>query len=248
MSRWLRARLVVDRLLAAVLLVPLAPVIAFLAHRVQRFDGGPGLITVPRVGRDGAPFAMWKLRSMRVEDASGRATGVPLTAEGDDRITPIGARLRAYYLDEMPQLVNVVRGEMCLLGPRPEAPPFVDDRAAWRQVLATPPGIAGPTQLVVNDWERDVITEDPTGSGYVDIVLPVKLAIDGWYVRRSSPKVDALVVITLLRRLVPGTGSYTLKQLVRREVPEVEVVGDDDAADVVAIRSVTEAPRAVLVR
>ncbi|MCB0976723.1 MAG: sugar transferase [Acidimicrobiales bacterium] len=224
MNWWLRVRSVLDRVVAAVLLVPLAPVMAVLSYRIRRYDGGPGMITVPRVGRDGREFGMWKLRSMRVEDPSGMAGGVRLTGEDDDRITPIGVRLRAYYLDEMPQLVNVVRGEMALLGPRPEAPEFVDDSEGWREVLSMRPGIAGPTQLVVNNWEREVITADPTGETYTEEVVPVKLAIDGWYVRRSSPKLDALVAITLLRRFMPGTGSYTLKKVVRREVPATVAV------------------------
>jgi lipopolysaccharide/colanic/teichoic acid biosynthesis glycosyltransferase len=228
MSSWLRARMILDRVIAAILLVPLAPIIGVLAHLVRRHDGGPGVIQVPRVGRGGRTFGMWKLRSMRVENGDGMARGIRLTSEEDVRITPIGARLRAYYLDEMPQLINVVRGEMTLLGPRPEAPEFVTDDPSWAAVLAVPPGIAGPTQLVVNDWEREVITEDPSGSAYVDAVVPVKVAIDAWYVGCSTPKLDALVVVTLLRRLMPGTGSYTLKRLVRREVVETAVIDELD--------------------
>lgn len=228
MSSWFRVRMVLDRVVAAVLLVPLAPVMGVLAFLVRRHDGGPGLIRVPRVGRGGRTFGMWKLRSMRVEQDDGMAAGVRLTGEHDDRITPIGVKLRAYYLDEMPQLLNVVRGEMSLLGPRPEAPEYVDEGPAWTDVLAVPPGIAGPTQLVVNQWERAVITADPTGTAYEVDVVPVKLAIDRWYVKGSSPKLDTLVAITLLRRFMPGTGSYTLKKLVRREVPESVTVADDD--------------------
>lgn len=224
MSRWFRARLVIDRLVAALLLVPLAPVMAALAFLIRRHDGGPGLIRVPRVGRAGRPFGMWKLRSMRVDQPGGMASGVRLTGEHDDRITPIGVKLRAYYLDEMPQLLNVVRGEMSLLGPRPEAPEFVDGAPTWDAVLSVPPGIAGPTQLIVNHWERAVITAEPTGRAYRDDVLPVKLAIDRWYNRSSSPKLDALVAVTLLRRFLPGTGSYTLKKLVHHEVAETAAV------------------------
>lgn len=224
MSGWFRARLVLDRAVAAVLLVALAPVMGVLSLLIRRHDGGPGLIQVARVGRGGEPFGMWKLRSMRVDQPGGMAAGVRLTGEHDDRITPIGIKLRAYYLDEMPQLLNVVRGEMTLLGPRPEAPEFVDDAPAWADVLSVPPGIAGPTQLIVNHWERAVITAEPTGRAYRDDVLPVKLAIDRWFVRSSSPKLDALVAITLLRRFLPGTGSYTLKKVVRRAVPETALV------------------------
>lgn len=214
-----------DRVVAVVALVPLSPVLAVLALLVRRHDGGPALIAVPRTGRHGRPIRMWKLRSMRSLSPDGLAGGMPLTTEHDDRITPIGRRLRAYHLDEIPQLYNVVRGDMCLLGPRPEAPEFVDPSdPRWRSVLRSPPGIAGPTQLIVNDWERERITAAPDGAVYVEEVLPVKLAIDEWYVRRSSPRLDALVVVTLVRRFLPGSGSYTLRKRVRREVPEVSRV------------------------
>lgn len=226
MSPWFRCRCVLDRVVAAVLLAVLSPVIAVCSVLVRLHDGGPGLIRVRRVGRGGAPLDMWKLRSMRSETKGGLACGVGLTSDQDDRITPVGRVLRAYYLDELPQLVNVVKGEMTLLGPRPEAPEYVDlDDPVWQEVLAVPPGMAGPTQLVVNDWEREVITEYPDGSGYELKVVPVKLALDRWYVRRSSPRLDALVAVTLLRRYLPGTESYTLRKLVRAEVPESVAVG-----------------------
>lgn len=220
MSRYLRVRMVLDRLLAAVGLVALSPVIGVLGWLVHRHDGGPAFITVERVGRHGRPMRMWKLRSMRAESADGRATGVSLTSAGDDRITPIGAKLRAGHLDELPQLFNVARGEMALLGPRPEAPEYVDATDDdWRAVLAAPPGIAGPTQLAVGDWERDIITAAPDGSAYERDVVPVKVAIDRWYVEQASPGIDALVVVGLARRLA-GRPVGALLERIRAGVPE----------------------------
>jgi lipopolysaccharide/colanic/teichoic acid biosynthesis glycosyltransferase len=210
-----------DRVVAAVLLAFLWPLIAGLMVAIRLADGGPAIIAVPRVGRNGRVFGMWKLRSMRAETPDGMAEGVSLATEHDARITPVGRRMRAWYLDELPQLVNVIRGEMCLLGARPEAPEFVDATdPRWRLVLSAPPGLAGPTQLVVNQWERRLISTSPDGSAYLTDVLPVKLAIDRWYLTHAGPRLDALVAGTLLRQFVPGTGSYTLRRLVRREVPE----------------------------
>ncbi len=220
MSRYLRVRMVLDRLVAAVGLVVLSPVIGVLGWLVHRHDGGPAFITVERVGRHGRPMRMWKLRSMRAESADGRATGVSLTSAGDDRITPIGAKLRAGHLDELPQLFNVARGEMTLLGPRPEAPEYVDTTDdGWRAVLAAPPGIAGPTQLAVGDWERDIITAAPDGSAYERDVVPVKVAIDRWYVEQASPGIDALVVVGLARRLA-GRPVGALLERIRAGVPD----------------------------
>jgi hypothetical protein len=167
---------------------------------------------------------MRKIRTMRADTPSGHATGAQLTTADDDRITRVGGRLRSYHIDELAQLVNVAKGDMLLLGPRPEAPEYVDmDNPDWQHVLSVPPGMAGPTQVIVNDWERHIITTSPDGSGYEDIVLPVKLAIDRWYLRTCSPLTDVLVAITLVRRFVPGTGSWTLKQRVLRAVPQAHV-------------------------
>jgi lipopolysaccharide/colanic/teichoic acid biosynthesis glycosyltransferase len=224
---YLRARLVVDRVVALVAGVVLAPAIAVLALLVRREDGGPGFIAVDRVGRDGRTFRMWKLRSMCASRPDGTADGLTLSGAHDDRITRVGRRMRAYHFDELPQLLNVVRGEMAILGPRPETPEFVDlDDPMWQEVLAIPPGIAGPTQVIVNDWERSLIDEVPDGSAYRSKVVPVKLAIDQWYLDRSSPVTDALVAITLVRRFLPGTESTTLKVAVFAAVPESLVVRD----------------------
>ena len=95
MSGWLRTRVVVDRFVAAVLLALTSPLIALLAALVRRHDGGRAFVAVPRVGRGGTDFAMWKLRSMRIDGPDGRASGVSLTAGSDPRITPVGAKLRA---------------------------------------------------------------------------------------------------------------------------------------------------------
>lgn len=222
MSGWLRGRVVFDRLAAAIILVGCAPIIGICGWLVRREDGGPWLIAVPRVGKNGRTISMWKLRTMRVETVDGRANGVSLTAGNDPRITAVGARLRGYYLDELPQLYNVVRGEMCLLGPRPEAPEFVEVASPhWQSVLAVPPGMAGPTQLVVGDWERTVITAAPDGEAYLRDVLPVKLAIDAWYVAEASARLDALVVISFLRRLA----GVPVAKLIRRVTAEVPLAG-----------------------
>jgi lipopolysaccharide/colanic/teichoic acid biosynthesis glycosyltransferase len=215
---WLRVRAVVDRIIAAVASLLAAPVIGILALLVRR-DGGPGLITVPRVGRDGTIFGMWKIRSMRSEGAGGHATGSGLTSEEDDRITPMGRRIRSLHLDELPQLFNVAKGEMTLLGPRPEAPRYVDlDDERWRRVLQVAPGIAGPTQLIVGDWERDVISGPGGEAGYRDEVVPVKLAIDEWYVTSASPRLDLLVITTLMRHTVGAAGGDRLRSWVQRSV------------------------------
>lgn len=226
LSPWLRVRLVLDRLVAVGLGLLSAPVVAVLAALIRR-DGGPGLIRVPRVGRHGKVFGMWKLRSMRADTGGGLAKGAAITlGEHDPRITTLGRHLRAYHLDELPQLWNVAAGQMCLLGPRPEAPEYVaDESPAWSEILNMPPGMAGPTQLIVGDWERELLAEDPDNA-YSDVVLPVKLAIDQWYLRSSSPATDILVSLTLLRRFTTGSESWKLRERVFSAIPESSVVRD----------------------
>ena len=194
MSAWLRVRVVLDRIVACLGLVIVAPIVGVLALLIHREDDGPALIKLTRVGRERRPFAMKKLRSMRDASNDGASSGALLTSPGDPRITRVGEPIRKLHLDELPQLLNVVRGEMAIIGPRPETPEFVDDSVGWTRALAMPPGILGLTQLIVNEWERSVIGDDPGGHDYVAEVLPVKLAIDGWYVAHATPVTDLLVI------------------------------------------------------
>jgi lipopolysaccharide/colanic/teichoic acid biosynthesis glycosyltransferase len=222
MSAWLRVRVVLDRLVACVGLVIVAPIVGLLALLIRREDDGPALIELTRVGRDRRPFAMKKLRSMRDASNDGASDGAPLTSPGDPRITRVGQPIRKLHLDELPQLLNVIRGEMALIGPRPETPDFVDDSVAWTRALAMPPGILGLTQLVVNEWERSVIGDDPEGGHYAAQVLPVKLAIDGWYVAHATPLTDLLVMWFTVLHVVLRSPPRWLTRHISRHVPEVE--------------------------
>ncbi len=128
--RWLEAGV------AGALLVVVAPLFAALALGVRLSSAGPVLFRQERVGQGGRPFTMLKFRSMRV---NGR--GPQITATGDDRVTGFGRFLRRTKLDELPELWNVVRGDMALVGPRPEVPCYVDlDDPAWAEVLRCRPG------------------------------------------------------------------------------------------------------------
>ena len=152
----------------------------------------------------------------------GRAGGAALTAANDARITRVGHRLRHYHLDELPQLMNVVRGEMLLLGPRPESPQFVTvEDPDWRAVLSAPPGIAGPTQMIVGDWEREHIADDPEGDAYPTIVLPAKLAIDRWYVESTTPWLDVLTVVALAKRFLPRSHATRMKRRAAWALPDI---------------------------
>jgi lipopolysaccharide/colanic/teichoic acid biosynthesis glycosyltransferase len=208
---WLARRVAADRWVAAVSGVLLAPVTAVLAVLIRIVDHRPGLIGLPRIGQDGHPFTMWKLRTMR--DAPGGAAS--FTVADDDRVTPLGDWLRRYRLDELPQLWNVARGDMALVGPRPEAPAYVDlDDPRWEATLAVRPGIAGPTQVVIHGWEATISSPER----YVAEVVPRKLEIDGWYAQHASPSIDLAVVRSVLRTVISPTATTAVHRRLRREL------------------------------
>lgn len=232
-SPWLAFRsTVLDRLAAAVLVLVLGPVALVLGWWVRRHDGGPALIRLDRVGQGGSRFGMWKLRSMRVAVDAGAGTlvdrgiagGSAITAVDDHRVTPAGAWLRRWRLDELPQLVNVLTGDMALFGPRPETPSLVDvDDPAWTAVLAARPGITGPTQLVVEGWEAEVLTEGSQEQCYRHEILPVKLAVDRWYVEHASPRLDLAVAWSMFERFLLGRRDTSVQRMVRAEVAAARV-------------------------
>ncbi len=174
-----------DTASALVLLVLFAPLMAVLALAVRLSSPGPALFRQTRVGRDGVPFQILKFRTM-VQDAEQR--GARLTGRADARITPLGRRMRRAKLDELPQLWNVVRGDMALIGPRPEDPHFVavyDERQ--RGVLQVRPGILGISQIVGRN-EEDELPDGITDlhAHYVAHILPEKLERDLAYVETRS--------------------------------------------------------------
>lgn len=190
-----------DLAIAALLLLILAPLMLLLAAAVRYSSPGPALFRQQRVGRGGRLFWLYKFRTMRA-DPSGPA----ITAAGDRRITPIGRWLRRSKLDELPQLLNVLRGEMSLVGPRPEVPRYVERYTPdQRAVLAVRPGITGPSQISFRDEERLLASAEKPEAYYVDVLMPQKLAIDLQYVRHPSLTRDLqLLLRTTLAVWGPG--------------------------------------------
>lgn len=199
-------RRLIDIAVSAGLLLLLSPLLLVTALLIRLESRGGALFRQERVGKQGRPFVMYKFRTMR---PPGRAEEVRLASTADERITPLGRFLRASKIDELPQLLNVLRGEMTLIGPRPETPNFVDlYTEEQRQVLSVKPGLTGPGQI---RYTVDQAGQIPEGSDanriYVEKILPEKLAIDLEYVRNRSLLSDIgilgktlLVILTLGRR------------------------------------------------
>jgi lipopolysaccharide/colanic/teichoic acid biosynthesis glycosyltransferase len=190
--------LLIQRVLALGLLIVLGPLILALAVAVRLTSRGPAFHRATRI-RPGGTFTLFKLRSMRVGDA---ATGPGITASGDTRITRLGGLLRRTKLDELPQLWNVVRGDMALVGPRPEDPRYVDlADPLHARVFDALPGITGPTALAYRDEEtilaeaaqalagshgRAEATAEDLDRAYREVVLPAKLQMDADYIDSRS--------------------------------------------------------------
>ncbi len=134
---------------AALLLIALAPLLLLLAIAVRLSSPGPAFFRQKRMGQGGKPFELIKLRTMRH-----LASGAPITAQGDSRITPLGRLLRGSKLDELPELWNLVRGELSFVGPRPEVPALVDlDDLRWQKILEARPGLTDPVTLRLRNEE-----------------------------------------------------------------------------------------------
>ena len=167
---------------AAAGLVIMMPVLAALAALILWNDGPPVLFSQWRVGRRGRQFRIWKFRTMRAGDK-----GSLVTAAGDKRVTRIGATLRRFKLDELPQFFNVLKGDMSLVGPRPEIPECVRlDAPIWQAVLQVRPGVTDLATLMYRDEEDQLGASSDPEATYRETVLPAKLALNLLYLRSKS--------------------------------------------------------------
>ena len=186
-----------DVVLGSLGLVAAAPILAavMVAMRVSG-DRGPFLYQAARVGERGALFQVLKVRTMTVG-----ADGAGITGPKDPRITRLGRFLRRYRLDELPQLVNVLRGEMSLVGPRPEDPRFVDwSDPVHRRVFTAKPGITGLAQLDFHD-EAERLGGPDIEDRYRREILPAKLRLDVEYLDRRSVLLDLRILARTARTL-----------------------------------------------
>ncbi len=173
-----------DMVFSALGLVFLSPLMLFIAVGIKFGDGGPVFFAQERIGRGLRPFRMYKFRSM-VPDAP--RTGPLVTAEGDARVTRLGAVLRKLKLDELPQLVNVLKGDMSIVGPRPEVWKYVNHFAGdFREILKVRPGITDYASVVYHNEEEELKKSDNPERYYLGAVLPAKIEMNKQYVREMS--------------------------------------------------------------
>jgi lipopolysaccharide/colanic/teichoic acid biosynthesis glycosyltransferase len=182
---------VLDLVIALPVAIVTAPVIALLALAIRLESPGHPIYTQTRVGKDGELFSIYKLRTM-VRGAEFTGAGLAIQ-EGDERITRIGAFLRRYSLDELPNLWNVLRGEMSIVGPRPTLGVQVEQYTErQRGRLAVKPGITGWAQV----------------NGRASLPWPERIELDLWYVEHRSLRLDLQILVRTARMVIGGEGIY----------------------------------------
>lgn len=173
-----------DVSIALAALIFFSPVILLISCAILMESGGPILFSQVRLGRHGSHFHILKFRKFRQKQGS---SGLPLTLRHDPRMSPVGRILARTKLDELPQLINVLRGEMAIVGPRPESLDFADCfMSTSRQILEYLPGIFGPSQAALrNECRFYPVSSDPAPF-YRQVLFPLKMSIDlAYYPNRS---------------------------------------------------------------
>jgi lipopolysaccharide/colanic/teichoic acid biosynthesis glycosyltransferase len=186
---------IVEVTLALAGLLVLSPILLIIGLLVKLQDGGTVFYKATRVGLGGKPFVLYKFRTM-VPGAE--KTGAAITTSGDTRITPLGRFLRRYKLDELPQLVNVIAGDLGFVGARPEDPRYVTLYSEQqREILDFRPGITSPASLRYRDEEKLLDGAD-WHTRYVHEILPQKLAMDLAYLKHRTITSDIRIILKTL--------------------------------------------------
>jgi len=188
-----------DVAVSGLALVVLSPLLAAIALLVVLDSRGPVFYRADRVGFEGRPLRMLKFRKMHRA-----AAGAGLTLAGDERLTRVGAWLARSKLDELPQLWHVLRGEMSLVGPRPESPDFVARYPEeYAVIVGVRPGLTGLTQLAFAR-EGSILDPQDAQGHYVRALLPQKVALDRMYAARLSTRRDLRILVATFQTLVLG--------------------------------------------
>lgn len=195
-----KTKRLLDVTLSSAGLAATAPLFAAVAALIKLESDGPVFFRQERVGQHGKPFKIWKFRTM-VQEAP--KIGASVTAGGDPRITRVGGILRATKIDELPQLINVVLGEMSLVGPRPEVPRYVGMFADDYDVIhSVRPGITDEASITYRNEEAVLAEADDAEAMYVEDVLPKKIAMYRKYVAEVSARKDLSILLRTIWKVL----------------------------------------------
>lgn len=193
-----------DRLLSCIGIIALGPVLLIVAVLIRiKMPDGPVFFKQKRVGKDGDLFTMFKFRSMTMSH-----NGSSVSVAGESRITPLGAKLRKYKLDELPELWNVLIGDMSFVGPRPDVPGYADMLVGEdREVLKLRPGITGPASLKYRNEEEILATVDDPQKYNDEVIYPDKVRINRYYLHHYSFWTDIkMILATVLGKHIEYAG------------------------------------------
>lgn len=181
-----------DIMVAATGLLALLPFFLAISVAVKSTSRGPVIYCARRIGKGGRPFYLYKFRTM-VADADKHGPGI--TTAGDSRVTRVGQLLRRTKLDELPQLFNIIRGEMSLIGPRPEDPRYVQHYTPrQRRVLAVRPGVTGAASIKYRN-EENLLRGEDWERVYINEIMPDKLALELAYLEKRTLRSDLLLLL-----------------------------------------------------
>ena len=180
-----------DRTCAFFGLIALSPALLAIALLIRiKMPGGPVIFKQTRIGRHGKPFTMYKFRSMTMHHS-----GSSVSVKGESRITPLGSVLRKYKLDELPELWNVLKGDMSLVGPRPDVPGYADKlQGDDREILRLRPGITGPASLKYRNEEELLAQQDDPQRYNDEVIFPDKTRINRAYLAHWSFGLDLKII------------------------------------------------------
>lgn len=194
-----------DLIVATCALILLAPLLVLLGILVKVTSRGGVLFRQQRVGQNGEIFSLVKFRSM---SPATHVRALPITAAGDPRVTRFGVWLRAYKFDELPQLWNVLKGDMSMVGPRPELPVYVATYSARdREVLSVRPGITDTASIAFRHEEELLGDAVDPQEYYRNIILPQKLSMNLDYIEKMSFTLDVRIIFLTLRSLFRSSPS-----------------------------------------
>ncbi len=214
------AKRALDILLAGLALLAVAPLLALLAIGIRLAAPGPVFYRAQRIGQHRRPFTMYKLRTMRI---GGSTSASVITANGDPRVFPLGRLMRQAKFDELPQLFNILRGEMSIVGPRPEDPRMVERFYApfHYNSLAVPPGLTSPGSIYAYTHGEAQLDPRDAERSYGERLLPIKMALDLVYVRHLSVGYDIALIgrtVWMLATALFGRRTFPLPP----ELPEAQ--------------------------
>ncbi|MDF3047607.1 MAG: sugar transferase [Candidatus Midichloriaceae bacterium] len=202
-----------DYIISAIILIITAPLLLIVAIAIKLDSPGTVLYLQTRVGQYGKEFKILKFRTMRA------SSGMPLTnGASDPRITRVGRIIRTLHIDELAQLINVLKGDMSLIGPRPEVPEFIKFYPdLWQVVLTVKPGITGLAALKYADFEYTQLASSKNpNKTYITKILPKKLRYDSFYVCKLSLGFDIIIVLWTIKRVLLRMVNQVIPNLINK--------------------------------